>query len=78
MLSALRRRVGRDSVPVIRGVSSGTNADGDDLTTAEGAQYRTSVMRDFFRASSVNGEMGSLAIDGFFVTAGISYSWIRR
>jgi hypothetical protein len=49
-----------------------------NLTTAEGAQYRTSVVRDFFRASSINGEMGSRAIDGFFVTAGISYSWIRR
>lgn len=49
-----------------------------NLTTTEAAKYRTSMVRDFFRASSINGEMGSRAIDGFYFTAGISYSWIRR
>jgi hypothetical protein len=49
-----------------------------NLTTEEAAKYRTTPVRDFFRASTMSGEMGSRAIDGFYITAGISYSWIRR
>lgn len=49
-----------------------------NLTTAEAGKYRTTMVRDFFRASTMSGEMGSRAIDGFYITAGISYSWIRR